>query len=118
MAAITAASVVASASAYGAHRSAEKKVRPPDPAPAPRVQHKDKCPCCGSWEFVAHAQRVVCMYCRVPKGGEEVRASSEYLNEYIRGFESSMARLHVLYGSSALRPEMAVRIGSTFDDVA
>lgn len=72
-----------------------------------------KCPCCGSRQFVLHQSRRICSYCRSEQDGQSVSYSEQI------AFRQSLAaqsadmyynRLSMLYGSSALRPELAVHI--------
>lgn len=81
------------------------------PRPAPTASAK--CPCCGSRQFVTHQSRRVCSYCRSEQDGQQ--ASEQDRPALAKGFpaqnyEHYMNRLSLAYGSSVLRPELAVRI--------
>lgn len=66
----------------------------------------DACQCCGSRDYVLHAGRGVCSYCRVPKSGSSPRV----VQSNCSNGEEMITRFDILYGASVMRPDIAIRL--------
>jgi hypothetical protein len=106
---------IAAISAVAAEVSTRKKAKYNPPMlpynqPAPQQATSARCPCCGSRQFVTHASRRICSYCRSEQDGQAVSVQPQR-KPRLEDFDFDV-EAYTKYGLSVLRPEQYVRIAS------
>jgi hypothetical protein len=106
---------MATAHAFGMEK-ARQQLRAYNPSclpynqPAPQQATSARCPCCGSRQFVTHASRRICSYCRSEQDGQAVSVQPQR-KPRLEDFDFDV-EAYTKYRLSVLRPEQCVRIAS------